>query len=155
MLLRYRKGISLVEMILTLLVVVLAISTLVGVYKQRVQSGYMDQTVSDMLAIADATLNYKTTTGNWPAGIADLVPAYLPAAVTQNAFGDPFSLVCATGKVSVSSKVPQGLVNNTSLGPLMEVSSAGAGVDLVTITRREQIGAMGRLQYDKKYFYHE
>jgi type II secretory pathway pseudopilin PulG len=153
--LRSKEGISLLEGILMLSIAVLMMSAVLGVYKQRVQRGRMDQTVNDMVAIADAALNYNNSTGNWPASLADLEPAYLPAAVSINAFGSPYVLVCATGQVSVSSKTPAGLAQNTSLGSLFEVSSAGGGYDLVTITKREQIGSVGRLRYDKKYFYHE
>ena len=150
-----RKGLSLLEITLTLVVGVSVLSIVSGVYKQRVQRAQMDQTVSDMLAIAEATLNYNNSTGNWPTSITDLAPVYLPSAVVQNAFGNPYVLSCVSGNVSVSSKTPAGLVQNTALGSLLQVSSAGGGYDLITTTKREEIGSAGRLKYDKKYVYHE
>ena len=150
-----KEGFTLLEITLTLVVGVLVLAAVSGIYKQRVQRARMDQTVSDMLAIADATLNYNNATGIWPTSIPDLSPAYLPSAVVQNAFGNPYALSCATGKVSVSSKTPAGLAQNTASGSLLEVSSAGGGYDLVTTTKREQIGSLGRLKYDKKYLYNK
>jgi len=73
----------------------------------------MDQTVSDMLAIAEATLNYNIQPG-MAASITDLAPVYLPSVVVQNAFGNPYVLSCVTGNVSVSSKTPAGLVKTHS-----------------------------------------
>jgi type II secretory pathway pseudopilin PulG len=150
-----KKGFSLLEALLLLSITIFMLSVIMSAFKQRAERGWIEQTVNDMIAIADATQNYNSTTGSWPTSIADLTPTYLPGAVSQNAFGNPFILLCTAGTITVSSKVPAGLALNTALGPLFQVSSVGGGVDIISITKREQVGPLGRLKYDKKYLFHE
>lgn len=155
MLLRFKRGMTLFEITLTMTVLFLALSVIAGFCQTRMQRARMEQTAKDMTAIAEASVQYRTATGSWPASIGDLAPGYLPQDVLKNAFGNAYVLTCAAGSVSVSSLAPAGLARDLSQGSLWQVSSAGGASEQVMITKREEIGSLGRLRYDKKYMYNE
>jgi Tfp pilus assembly protein PilE len=154
MLLRFKRGLSLLEVVWVLLVLVIIISSIVGTYHRRVQQSRMDQTLADMDAIAEAAMNYYHSTGSLPFSLADLIPEYIAQGVRTNAFGYPYSVVSTGGKVSVSSTTPAGLVK-PGTGFLLETSPASEGNEVVTITKREEMSTVARLMYDKRNVYHE
>jgi prepilin-type N-terminal cleavage/methylation domain-containing protein len=149
MLLRCKRGFSALEVIATLTIAAAILSVAMAGAQARIKRANVGRTVNEMAALADAAINYKEANGFCPPDISDLVPSYIKAAPVKNVFGQAYSLICMNGMVTVSSNVPTGAAQDTSLGSLLEVVSAGS-YDTIKITKRSPIGASGRLLYGKK-----
>ncbi len=152
---RTKTGMSLLEVIAVIAVVsILAGSVCLrsGYFLNR---GKVQKTTREMSSIALASLSYIKNKGNCPQSTNDLAPDYTYAAITSSPFGGSYLIDCTNNKVSVSTTVPSGYINDdTRWGSLFQ-KETGVGTDKITITKRVSHEFDGRLFYDKKYVYRQ
>ncbi len=122
--------------------------------KTRVNKAMLERTVNEMMAIAQASLDYYNSRGVWPVFPGNLAPTYMYAAVTSSPFGGNYLINNLNNTVSVSTTVPSGLAENYYQGALLEITP-GVGRDTIEITQQLPNQFSGRLEYEKKYRYQQ
>lgn len=140
------------EVAATMVIIVFILSMTIPNNVQRIQNAQFKKTVVEMKAIAQASIDFYISQGVCPTGISQLVPVYMPQAVTSSPFGSSYQLSCGTNMVSVSDLIPTGLAQKNPEGPLFEATTIGSK-DSIMITQRKPYSFIGRLLYDKKHIY--
>ena len=133
-------------------IVFILISMVLANCKTRVDKANLEKTVNEMMAIAQASLDYYNSRGNWPVTPSDLAPTYMNAAVTSSPFGGNYQINNVNNMVTVSTSVPSGLAKNYYQGTILEITP-GAGQDTIEISQQLPNQFAGRLEYEKKYRY--
>jgi len=147
-----RRGFSLVELGLVLMVTsVLFAASFYSAAKIR-QAAYAQRVIEELDSIADVSLRYYSEHGAWPVNISDLRPSYLVQSSSDlNHFGNAYVITSGVSSVSISTLLPKGLVTSRSFGSEVVVVNQGAN-DLVSITKSPE-SRTWNLKYEKKYIY--
>ncbi len=120
--------------------------------KTRVDKANLEKTVNEMMAIAQASLDYYNSQGIWPVTPSNLTPTYMSAAVTSSPFGENYQINNLNNTVTVSTTVPSGLAKKYYQGTFLEISH-GVGQDTIEISQQLPNQFSGRLEYEKIYRY--
>lgn len=150
-----KRGHSLLELIAVLAIIVILLSMVLASYKTRVNKARLEETVNEMMSIAQASLDFYNDhfpQGVWPSGSGDLYPKFMYSDVALSPFGSGYQIIGLNNTVTVSTVVPSGLAQNYYQGTLLQIIP-GAAVDTISITQALHNGLTGRLAYDKKYEY--
>jgi len=152
---RSKKGHCLLELIAVAAIVAVLLSMVSANYKTRVKKARLEESVSEMMSMAQASLDFYNghfPQGAWPSAPGDLYPKYMYATVTSSPFGGHYQINALNNAVTISTTVPSGLAQNYYQGTLLQILP-GAVVDTISITREIPGESTGRLAYDKKYLY--
>ncbi len=151
-----REGFTLLELVLAAGVGAAVLTAVAVNGMSLINRARLEATVSEMNSIAEAAIEFYDSSSPdplqmaWPAGLSDLVPQYLPHALTQSPFGNNYQLAAVNHRVTVSTQVPRGLAKDTSLGNLFSVVAEG-GFDRISISRIVPNAFSGRLSYELKH----
>jgi len=147
-----RRGFSLVELSLVLMVASLLIAvSFYSAVKIR-QAALAQRTINELNTLATVSTQYYLENGAWPNSLSDLRPKYLGFNSSDvNPFGNAYTIIADTSKVSVSALLPKGLITNKSFGSEVVVVNQGNN-DLVSITKSPD-SRNWKLKYEKKYIY--
>ncbi len=149
-----KRGFSLLELSLVLMVVSVLIAVSSYSAAKIRQVALAQRAVSELNAIASVSTQYYLENGAWPVNLSDLRPKYLEANSNDlNPFGNSYTITIGSSRASVSTVLPRGLVTNKSFGSEVVVVNQGSS-DLVTITKSVE-SRNWKLKYDKKYIYHQ
>jgi len=149
-----KKGYTLIEVIIALGLMALVFSIVMGSYQARINKARLEQTVDEMTALAQASLDFYNSQGTWPASPVNLTPAFMYAAVTFSPFGGHYQISGLNDVVTVATTVPSGLAQHYYQGALLEILP-GAPNDTISVTRGQPNEFSGRLEYEKKYTYQQ
>ncbi len=151
---RSKRGYTLIEITAVVAIIALVFSMVMGGYKTRIIKAKLEQTVNEMMSLAQASLDFYNAQGSWPMSPSDLVPTYMYAAVPSSPFGGKYQINGLNNTATISTIVPSGLAQNYYQGTLLEISP-GAVNDTILITQRLGNEFSGRLEYGKKYTYRQ
>jgi len=121
-----------------------------GGYKTRISKAKLEQTVNEMMSLAQASLDFYNSQGHWPMTPGDLSPTYMYAAVTSSPFGGKYQINSLNNAVTILTTVPSGLAQNYYQGTLLEISP-GATNDTILISQRLPNEFSGRLEYERRH----
>lgn len=121
-------------------------------YINRINNAKYQKTVNELTAIAQASVDYYISKGSWPTGISQLVPQFMPNAVTSSPFKTSYQIACVNNMVTVSVLIPTGIAQKNPLGQLLVLNNQGAR-DQLEISRTVQNELTSRLSYQLKYVY--
>lgn len=149
-----KRGFSLTELVLVLMVVsVFIAATGYSAAKIR-QVAKAQRTINELDAIASVSTQYYLENGAWPASLVDLRPRYLSLTSGDlNHFGNTYTITGNVSRVSVSTVVPRGVITEKSFGSEIVIVSQGAN-DLVSLSKSVE-SRNWKLKYEKKYIYQE
>jgi len=148
------RGYTLIEVMAVVAIIAVVLSIVIGGYKTRINKAKFEQTVDEMMSLAQASLDFYNSQGNWPATPSDLAPTFMYTAVSYSPFGGEYEIKGLNNTATVSATVPLGLAKNYYKGTLLEISP-GAANDTILITQRLPNEFSGRLDYEKKYTYQQ
>jgi prepilin-type N-terminal cleavage/methylation domain-containing protein len=151
---RFSGGYTLIEVTAAVAIITIVFSMVMGGYKTRINKARIEQTVNEMMSIAQASLDFYNSQGNWPVNPIDLASSYMYSALISSPFGDKYQISNLNGAVTVSTTVPSGLAKNYYQGTLLEISP-GAPKDTIAVTQRLPNEFSGRMEYEKKYTYQQ
>ena len=148
-----KKGLTVLEVMVAIAILSVLLSMIIISSKRRINMAMLEGTVNEMMSIAQASLDYHNSQGNWPVATTDLFPTYM-AAVRYSPFGGKYQINSLGDSVNVLTTVPSGLAEKYYQGALLEILP---GVDLDTIEISQQLPNefSGRLEYEKKYRYQQ
>ncbi len=149
---RSKRGYTLIEVTAAVAIIAIVLSIVMGGYKTRINKARLERTVNEMMAIAQASLDFYNSQGNWPVSLSNLAPTYMYTTVTSSPFRGNYQISGLNNMVTVSTTLPSGLAQNYYQGTLLEISP-GVPNDTVSITQRLPNETIGRLQYENKYVY--
>ncbi len=150
---RSKKGYSLLEVIAVVAIVGVLFSMVLANYKIRVNKAGLEESVNEMMSIAQASLDFyndRLPQGIWPSDPSDLYPKYMYAAVTSSPFGGNYQINGLNNTVTVSTMVPSGLARNYYQGTLLQIVPGAAG-DTISVTQGLHNEFSGRLEYERRY----
>ncbi len=151
---RSKKGHSLLEVIAVVAIVGVLFSMVLASYKTRVDKARLEESVNEMMSLAQASLDFYNSQGYWPMTPSDLSPTYMYTAVTSSTFGGKYQINGLNNMVTVSTMVPSGLAQNYYQGTLLQIVPGASG-DTISVTQGLQNELSGRLEYEKKYTYQQ
>jgi len=143
---------TLIEVTAAVVAITIVLSMVMGGYSLRIQKARLEQTVHEMMSLAQASLDFYNARGAWPAAPSDLSSVYMYATIQFSPFGDQYQINGINGAVTVSTAVPSGVGEHFYQGTLLQIVPGGAE-DTISITQRLPNEFTGRLQYEKKYTY--
>ena len=152
------KGTSILEAVAVLIILGVLLSCLVPNYVDRINRAKYEKMINEMTSIAQASIDYyKSQYPNaWPLDIGHLAPKYMYNTVLLNPWGNSYSLSepnnGQSGLIIISTIIPPGIAQKNPEGALLITSSSG---DQVSIAQSVANEGIGRLQYEKKYTYHQ
>jgi prepilin-type N-terminal cleavage/methylation domain-containing protein len=149
-----KNGLSMLEVTVALAIVSIFLSMIIANGKIRVDRANLEKTVKEMMTIAQASLDYDNSQGNWPALPSNLAPTYMNTAVNSSPFGGNYIINGRNNTVTISTTVPSGLAKNYYQGTLLEILP-GVGQDTIEITQQMPNQFSGRLEYEKEYRYQQ
>ena len=147
-----KKGVSALEATIIAAIIGYILSMIISNGIQQIQISQFQKTVTEMKAIAQASIDYYVSQGSCPTGINQLAPTFMPQAVTSSPFNSSYQLSCSSNAVSVSDWIPTGLAQKNPEGPLLQITTSG-GQDNITITQTISYAFIGRALYEKNYVY--
>jgi len=147
---RSKRGYTLIEVTAAAAMMAMVFSIIMGGYQTRIDKAKLEQTVNEMMSLAQASLDFYNSQGSWPATPGDLAPAYMYAAVTSSPFGGTYQINGLNNTATISTIVPSGLAQNYYQGTLLEISPGPAN-DTILITQRLANEFSGRLEYERRY----
>jgi Tfp pilus assembly protein PilE len=147
-----KKGTSIMEVIVVLLIIGVIFSMVVPYYVSRIKNANYEKTVSELTAIAQASIDYFILEESWPTRISQLAPEFMPYAVTSSPFGTNYQITCINNMVTVSVLIPAGLAQKNPQGQLLVINNQGIQ-DQIAISKTIQNEFTSRLNYDLKYVY--
>jgi len=151
----FKGGYTLIEVITTITIMVMILLAVMGGYRSRIDKAKLEKTISEMMYLAEASLDFYHTQGVWPISPLDLRPGYMYAALISSPFGGVYQINSLNDEgVSISTTIPSGIAKNYNQGTLLEISS-GFPNDIITISQRSYNSFSGRLEYEKKYTYQQ
>lgn len=149
-----RRGFSLVELGLVLMVVSVLIAVSFYSAAKIRQIALAQRTINELNAIATVSTQYYLENGAWPMNLFDLRPKYLSVQSSDfNPFGNGYIITPGESGVSLSTLLPRGLVTANSFGSEVVVTNQGSN-DLVSVTKSIESGTW-KLKYDKKNIFHQ
>ena len=160
---RSKRGYTLLEIIIAVAIVCVLLSMVMASYKIRIDKARLEQTVTEMMAIAQASIDYYNSQYPkvWPANTSQLAshtvgaPNYMYNAVTSSPFGGKYQIIIGlNNSVTISTTVPSGLAEHYYQGALLEILP-GNSQDTIEITQQLPNEFSGRLEYENKYLYQQ
>ena len=79
---RSKRGYTLIEVTAAVAIIVMVLLIVMGGYKTRINKARLEQTVGEMMSLAQASLDFYNSQGNWPIAPSNLAPTLV--------FVDPF-----------------------------------------------------------------
>lgn len=150
--LKRRRGFSLAELSLVLMLVAVFIATAFYSAAKIRQAASGIRTLEELEEIALASTRYYSERGAWPVSLSDLRPSYLVQQSSDtNPFGNAYTITSNASSVSVSTLLPKGLITSKSYGSEIVVVNQGNN-DLVSVTKTPE-SRTWKLKYEKKYIY--
>jgi len=119
-------------------------------YVSRIKNAKYQKTVSELTIIAQAAVDYYLSEGGWPTDIKQLVPQYMPNAVTLSPYGTAYQIVCVNNMVTASVFIPSGIAQKNPQGQLLVINTQGSQ-DQIEINKPFENEFSSRLNYDLKY----
>jgi len=151
---RFKRGYTLIEVIAAVAVIAILFSIVMEGFKTRINKAKLEQTVNEMMSLAQASLDFYNTQGNWPITLNDLAPTYMYAAIISSPFRENYLINGLNNAVTISTAIPSGLAQNYYQGTFLAILP-GVPSDIISITQRLPNEAIGRLEYEKKYTYQQ
>lgn len=149
---RSKIGYTLMEVIAAVAIIAVILCIVMGGYKSRINKAKLEQTVNEMMSLAQASLDFYNSQGNWPVTPQDLAPEFMYTAVTFSPFKGSYQINNLNNAVTISTTIPSGSAQNYYQGTLLEISP-GIPNDTILITQRLSNEFSGRLEYEKKHAY--
>lgn len=146
------KGISLVELAFSLVVLTIFIVSVVGGSARILNNSKATRTISEMDALAISCRQYYSVNSAWPGSLNVLYPDFTKRATFVNVFGNGYNLLTTSKTVSIFSNIPKGLVTQNISGDQLVIIPAGVW-DTIVLTKELPDEGLDSLQYDKKYIY--
>ena len=147
---RSKRGYTLIEVTAAVAIIVMILSIVMGGYKTRINKAKLEQTVTEMMSLAQASLDFYNSQENWPMIPSNLAPTFMYASVTSSPFGGNYQINSLNDAVTISTTVPSGLAQNYYQGTLLEISP-GTTHDTISVTQRLKNEFSGRLEYERRY----
>ena len=151
---RSKRGYTLIEVTAAVAIIAMVLSIVMGNYKMRINKAKLERTVNEMMSLAQASLDFYNSQGNWPIAPSNLAPTFMYASVTSSPFGGNYQINSLNNAVTISTTVPSGLAQNYYQGTLLEISP-GATHDTIAVTQGINNEFSGRLEYERKYTYQQ
>lgn len=145
-----KNGVSLLEVTAALFIVGAILAMLMPNYVSRIKNAKYQKTISELTAIAQASADYYLSQGVWPTEIKQLVPQYMPNAVTLSPYGTIYQIICVNNMVTASVLIPSGIAQKNPQGQLLVINNEGAQ-DQIEISKPLENEFSSRLNYDLKY----
>ena len=149
----FKLGYALLELIMALIVSISVLSILLGGYQARISRARIDKTVTELISLAQASIEYYRSRGYWPASPGVLNGSSMYSNLAVSPFGNDYRFNSLNRAVTVSTVVPSGFAQGYDKGGLLQVLPDGNGQDTVEITRLLSNAMLGRLEYESKYEY--
>lgn len=149
-----KRGNTLIEVTAAIAIMVIVYSIVMGGYQTRINKAKLERTINEMMALAQASLDFYHSQRTWPASPNNLSPAFMYVAVAFSPFGGNYQINGLNNMVTVATTIPSGLAQNYYQGALLEILP-GIPNDTISVTQRQPNEFSGRLQYDKKYTYQQ
>jgi type II secretory pathway pseudopilin PulG len=146
-----RRGFSLLELSLGLVLVVSVAGTVIAVSHQVMEHARGQRTLEDMSAILQACRQYDALNGGWPSSLGALHDV-LPQALSNNVWGHPFVVTAGVDRVWVETDVPVGAVGRSLKGVHVVIYPL-SGKDRVRLSTGRAYGQAARLVYEKRNIY--
>lgn len=147
-----KRGFSLVELSLVLLIAVILIAVSGYSALKIRQAAKAQRTLIELETIVSVSTQYYLENGAWPAVLADLRPKYLSGTSGDlNPFGNVYTIAGGASRVTVSTLLPKGLITEKSFGSEIVVVNQGNN-DLVSLSKSVE-SSNWKLKYEKKYLY--
>jgi len=107
--LKKRHGFSLIELGIVLFIIAILGTSFIPIVINQVQIKAGEKTALEMSIIEEASRSYYVNNGSWPSDIPTLQSqGYLNSGwVTNNSWGNPYSLASTALTLTVSTQVPQ------------------------------------------------
>lgn len=144
------KGFSILELTAILLIMVGIFSIMIPGYEARLNNADYEKTIKELTAIAQASIDYFSLEGAWPATTGQLTPKFIPQAVTSSPFGTNYQITAINNLVTVSVLIPAGIAQKNPQGQLLVINNQGAQ-DQIEISKTLQNEFASRLIYDLKH----
>jgi prepilin-type N-terminal cleavage/methylation domain-containing protein len=151
---RSKRGYTLIEITAAIAIMAMIFLIVMEGVKTRINKAKLEHTVNEMMSLAQASLDFYNSQGNWPVNPINLTPTYMYTAVSSSPFGENYQISSLKNAVTVSTTVPSGLAQSYKQGTLLEISS-GVSHDTIAVTQRLPNEFSGRMEYDKKYTYQQ
>ncbi|MBF0511638.1 MAG: hypothetical protein HQL13_04830 [Candidatus Omnitrophica bacterium] len=143
-----RKGISMLEASVCLLMIAFLLSFLVPCYVGWVKKARYEKTLHEMMSIAEASIDYFMLKAAWPQGVEALIPQFMPQGVAVSPFGTIYELSGSNNMATVSVLIPSGIAENNPESSLVVISSQGAW-DQIQVSQIVKNEFTSRLSYDR------
>jgi len=144
-----KKGISLLEAIVILLIIGIILSMVLPAEAARIRKTNYEKSIKELTSIAQASIDYFILKGHCPVAISQLEPQFMPSIAISSPFGTNYQMACINGLVNVSVLVPSGLAGKDPQGSLQVIINQGSQ-DLVEISQSLPNELTTRLSYDLK-----
>ncbi len=134
---KHKKGFTLIEMLLVLVVMSAILVMYIGYMNQKTEQMRLDKTALQIQQILNAGLAYYVNNNVWPVNCTQLGDLstlqnenYLPSGTINSPYGNPYSLYCSsyTGVFTVSTTVPSDTETQLLLGrvPMSAVTNCAS-----------------------------
>ena len=140
-----------------LVIVGVILSSVIPSCIERINKANYEKTIDEMSSLAQASIDYYRSQypNAWPTNISQLAPKYIYKAVTSTPWGDVYGLRFQNNLVIVSTSIPSGIAQmDQGEGAMLSVVTNTSG-DQISIAQSVPNEDIGRLQYEKKYFYNQ
>jgi len=151
---RSKRGYTLIEVTAVVAIIAIILSIVIGGYQTRINKARFERTVDEMMALAQASLDFYNSQGTWPGTPINLASTFMYAAVTSSPWGRNYQISGLNKAVTISTSVPSGLAQKYYQGTLL-VILPGVPNDTIAITQQLPNELSGRLEYEKKYTYRQ
>jgi type II secretory pathway pseudopilin PulG len=157
-----KGGFALLELAIVMVIVGALMVTIMSNGINFMNRAKFQATVREMGSIAQAAIDYYNSTNNpndpsnpqalaWPSTDASTLGSpFMPQAVKLNPFGNAYSLSFGNNMVTVTTKVPSGVITDPIEGSFLKMVSGPTGIT-VSISQSIPNEYSGRLSYDLQY----
>jgi prepilin-type N-terminal cleavage/methylation domain-containing protein len=155
-----KNGFTMLEMTVVMVIAVVLLAVIIRSSMNFENQAKFQATVREMGSIAQASIDYYNSSSNdpalltWPTNVSNLVPMYMPQAITSSPLGGNYQLSFANEMVTVSTVIPKGILTDSTEGSFLNIAHGASG-DRVSISQSVSNGFSGRLFYDLKHLYKE
>jgi prepilin-type N-terminal cleavage/methylation domain-containing protein len=151
-LLQSNKGLTLIEVTAVLIIISIVISITASSFGDRIRFAKYKAVTKEMTILGKAAVDKYVSEGTCPTDMSTLAPTYINTAVISNQFGEPYTISCGNGLVTIISAVPSGAPTLNPEATIWEIIQ-GSPKDTLKISQRIPSRLSGRVSYDKKYLY--
>jgi len=148
----FNKGYFLVEVCAIVAIAGVLLSVVLLNYRTRVNKARLEESINEMMSIAQASRDFYCAKGYWPVSPQDLAGVFMYSSVMSSPLGGNYQISGLNNMITVSTTVPSGLAQHYYQGTLLQIFP-GTTVDIISITQGLPNVLTGRLAYDKKYVY--